>query len=101
MACVFSSSGWAAMQSTLPIVAKLRSCCRIAAPVGGSAAWPVSEEPARMATPRATQNGTFQRVSRSTKEDVIGGSHDSTAYDGRRAVACTPRGDPTHRFQLR
>src|SRR5712691_9880183 len=66
------------------MVAKLRSCCRIAAPVGASAAWPTSEEPARMATPRAAQNGTFQRVSRRSREDVIGSSHDSTAYDGRR-----------------
>src|SRR3989454_12748424 len=61
------------------MIAKLRSCCRIAAPVGGSAAWPTSEEPARIAM-RAAQNGTFQRVSRRSTEDVIGGSHDSTAY---------------------
>src|ERR687892_1956599 len=66
------------------MVAKLCSCRRIAAPVGGSAAWPTSEEPARMTTPRAAQNGTFQRVSRRSTEDVIGGSHDSTAYAGRR-----------------
>jgi hypothetical protein len=31
-----------------------------------------------MATPRAAQNGTFQRMSRRGMEDVIGGSHDST-----------------------
>src|SRR6266545_2916432 len=73
------------------MVAKLRSCCRIAAPVGGSAAWPTSEEPARMATPRAAQNATFQVVSRRITEDVIGGSHDSTAYDRRREAPCTPR----------
>src|SRR6266508_5063716 len=73
------------------MVAKLRSCCRIAAPVGGSAAWPTSEEPAKMATPRAAQNGTVQRVSRKSTEDVIGGSHDSTAYDGWREGPCTPR----------
>src|SRR5678809_881319 len=47
----------------------------------------MSEEPIRMATPRAAQNGTFQRVSRSTREDVIGGSYDSTASNGRRAAA--------------
>src|SRR3989442_14745149 len=73
------------------MVAKLRSDCRIAAPVGASAAWPTSEEPARMATPRAAQNGTFQRVSRRSMEDVIGSSHDSTPYDGRREAPCTPR----------
>src|SRR2546422_11473609 len=73
------------------MVAKLRSCCRIAGPVGGSAAWPRSEEPAKMATPRAPQNGTVQRVSRKSTEDVIGGSHDSTAYDGWREGPCTPR----------
>src|SRR5512143_3798362 len=68
------------------MVAKLRSCCRIAAPVGGSAVWPTSEEPARIATPKAAQNGTFQRVSRRSVEDVIGGSHDSTAYDDFGAI---------------
>src|SRR2546425_11228969 len=73
------------------MVAKLRSCCRIAAPVGGSAAWPTSEELARMATARAVQNGTFQRVSRRTTENVIGGSHDSTPYDGRCEAPCPPR----------
>jgi hypothetical protein len=61
------------------MVAKLRSDCKIAGPVGGSAAWPTSEEPAKMATPRAAQNGTVQRISRRSTEDVIGGSHDSTA----------------------
>src|SRR5882672_12163856 len=65
------------------MVAKLRSCCRIAAPIGGSAAWPTSEEPARIAM-RAAQNGTFQRVSRRSAEDVIGASHDSTAEVLRR-----------------
>src|SRR5947208_9318745 len=60
------------------MIAKLRSCCRIAAPVGGSAAWPTSEEPARIAV-RAAQNGTFPRISRRSAEDVIGDSHDSTA----------------------
>src|SRR6266542_550912 len=82
------------------MVAKLRSCCRIAAPVGGSAAWPTSEEPAKVATPRAAQNGTVQRVSRRSTEDVIGGSHDSTAHDdgGREAsprfAATGPRSSP-------
>src|SRR2546427_526351 len=51
------------------MVAKLRNCCRIAAPVDGSAAWTTSEEPARMATPRAAQNGTVQRVSRRSTGD--------------------------------
>src|SRR2546422_1702988 len=73
------------------MVAKLRNCCRIAAPVDGSAAWTTSEEPARMATPRAAQNGTVQRVSRRSTGDVISGSHDSTAYDGRREARCTAR----------
>src|SRR6266511_3823371 len=86
MACVFSSSGWAATLSTLPMVAKLRSCCRIAAPVGGSSAWPAPEEPASMVTPTAAQNGRFQRVSRTSTENLIGGSHDSTAYPTRRLL---------------
>src|SRR5580765_551221 len=60
------------------MVAKLRSDCKIAPSVGGSAAWPTSEAPARMATPRAAQNGTFQRMSRRGMEDAIGRSHDST-----------------------
>src|SRR3989442_15725116 len=60
------------------MVAKLRSDCKIASPVDGSAAWPTSEEPATMATPKAAQNGTFQRVSRRSMEDLIGGLHDST-----------------------
>src|SRR5204863_10131482 len=68
------------------MVATLRSCCRIAAPVGGSAAWPTSEEPARIAM-RAAQNGTVQRVSRRSAEDVIGASHDSTAEMVRRGAA--------------
>src|SRR5207302_9836922 len=68
------------------MVAKLRSCCRIAAPVGGSAALPTSEEPARIAM-RAAQNGAFQRVSRRSAEDVIGASHDSTAEVVRRGAA--------------
>src|SRR5712692_2496499 len=74
------------------MMAKLRSCCRIAAPVGGSPAWPTSEEPARMATPRAAQNGTFQRVSRRSMEDFIGGLHDSTAYDGGGRARLRPSG---------
>src|SRR5688572_11413961 len=61
------------------MMAKLRSCCRIAAPVGGSAASPTSADPTTMATPKATQNGTFHKVSRRSTEDVIEGSHDSTA----------------------
>ena len=48
-----------------------------------------------MATPRAAQNGTFQRVSRSTREDVIGGSYDSTASNGRRAAARRTGGRPS------
>src|SRR5258705_13699254 len=69
------------------MVAKLRSCCRIAVPVGRSAAWLTSEAPARMATPRATQRGTLQRGSRRSREDTIDGSHDSTAYGARRETA--------------
>src|SRR5712692_5812492 len=54
MTCVFSSSGCAAMYSTLPIVAKLRSCCRMARPTGGSAARPTPEPPASKLAPRTS-----------------------------------------------
>ena len=84
MTCVFSSSGWAATYSTLPVFAKLRSCCRIAAPAEGSTPWAISEEPARTATPIAAWNATLQRMQRHNTEGVIDRSHDSTH----------PKGDP-------
>ena len=45
-----------------------------AAPVGASAAWLTPEAPARMATPKAVQNGTLQNNSRRSPEDVMTGS---------------------------
>src|SRR4030095_8470377 len=74
------------------MVAKLRSDSKIAPSVGVSAAWPTSEEPTRMATPRAAQNGTFQRMSRRGMEDVIGRSQDSTGNMVTRGVATRTRG---------
>src|SRR5438132_447316 len=72
------------------MLAKLRNCCRTSAPVGASAAWLTPEAPARMATPRAVQNGTLQNNSRRSPEDVMTGSHDSTADQrGRKAPTKT------------
>src|SRR5712691_1114495 len=76
------------------MLAKLRNCCRISGAVDGSAAWPTSEEPGRMATARAVQNGTLQNKSRRRPEDVITGSHDSTVDQRGRKAPCPPRAPP-------
>src|ERR1700675_2975061 len=54
MTRVFSSSGCAAMYSTLPIVAKLRSCCRMSGSTGRSAARLSPEQPASKLAPRTS-----------------------------------------------